>query len=131
MGCWHEADRADLVAVHLIRLKELFGLEFYDHISAVLREVESTSRLLRDLYDLFPIYQSRFPVVEYYLDIVLPSVQRTLRDMMVYIDNDGLTPRSQWTIMIERMNSLASLTLASRFVAYNDFLIQLIRLLSR
>jgi hypothetical protein len=131
LGCWHEAERADLVAAQLSRLKDIFGLELYDHISAVLREVNNTSRLLRDLYDLFPIYRSRFPLVDHYLDIVLPSIQRTLKDMMLYVDNEGLTPRAQWTIMIDRMNDTANLTLASRFVAYNDFLVQLVTLLSR
>jgi len=131
LGCWREAERADLVSMQLTRLKDLLGLELYDHISTVLREVDNISRLLRDLYDLFPIYRSRFPLVEYYLDIVLPSVQRTFKDMMIYVDNEGLPPRTQWLMMIDRMNDLAHLTLASRLVVYSDFLIQLITLLSR
>lgn len=131
LGCWQEARRADLVASHLERLKEELGLGFYVHIAAVVREIESTSRLLRDLYDLFSIYFTRFPIVSYYLDIILPSIQRTLRDVMMYVDNDGLQPRSQWMLLLDRMNNAAGLTLASRFVNYSRFLLQLVYLLSR
>lgn len=63
LGTWREAQRADKAAVELLRIRTALGLEFYDHITAVLREIESVSRLLRDLYDLFPIYRSRVPMI--------------------------------------------------------------------
>jgi hypothetical protein len=131
LGCWREAQRGDKVADHLLRIRTVLEPEFYDHIDAVLREVECSSRLLRDLYDLFPIYRARVPIIVYYLNVILPSLCKTLRDMMIYIDNPSLTERSQWTLMYERMGDQGGMTLAARHVMYNEFLIQLIRLLSR
>src|SRR4051812_20256535 len=81
LGAWREALRADKAVVELLRIRRELELEFYDHITAVLREIESTSRLLRDLYDLFPIYRSRVPIIIYYLDIILPSLERTIKNM--------------------------------------------------
>ncbi|PMD64065.1 uncharacterized protein K444DRAFT_641144 [Hyaloscypha bicolor E] len=130
-GCWREAERADRAAEGLLRLRTALDLEFYDQISAVLREVESTSRLLRDLYDLFPIYRSRVPIILYYLNVVLPSFQRTLKEMKVYLEHENLPPRAQWSLMSDRLNQQGGMTLAARFVMYVELLVQLVRLLSR
>jgi hypothetical protein len=88
-GCWQEARRADQIAAMLLSLRTALEPEFYDNITAVLKEIESSSRLLRDLYDLFPTYRNRVPVVIYYLNVLLPSLQKTLRDMNIYLDNAG------------------------------------------
>ena len=116
-GCWREAQRCDKVATQLWGIRDL-NHDFWDHITAVLKEVESASRLLRDLHDLFPIYRSRVPVVLYYLTVILPCLCKTLRDMMIYIDNESLPSRTQWTLMIERMGDQGGTTLAARFVMY-------------
>lgn len=131
LGCWREAQRADKVAGGLLRIRTILDLEFYDQISAVLREVESTSRLLRDLYDLFPIYRSRVPIIVYYLNVTLPSLCRTMKEMMLYIDHENLPARAQWTLMSERLNEQGGMTLAARFVMFVELLVQLVRLLSR
>ncbi|KAF8865488.1 hypothetical protein BDZ45DRAFT_711116 [Acephala macrosclerotiorum] len=131
LGCWREAQRADKVAAHLVRIRNTLELEFFEHITAVLKEIESSSRLLRDLYDLFPIYRSRVPMIVYYLNVILPSYCKTLQQMTVYVDNDGLPARSQWVLMYERMGEQGGMTLAARFVMFVDFLVQMVRLLSR
>jgi hypothetical protein len=131
LGCWREAQRADKVAVELLRIRSVLNPEFYHHITAVLREVESSSRLLRDLYDLFPIYRARVPIILYYLNVILPSLCKTLRDMMIYIDNNSLPARTQWTLMYERMGDQGGMTLVARHLMYCEFLVQLIRLFSR
>jgi hypothetical protein len=115
-GCWREAQRCDRVATELLRIRSALNLDFYDHITELLREVESTSRLLRDLHDLFPIYKSRVPIVLYYLTVVLPCLQKTLRDMMIYVDNDALPPGSQWVLLKERLSEQGGMALAARFV---------------
>jgi hypothetical protein len=130
-GCWREAQRADKVAEGLLRIRTTLDLEFYDQISAVLKEVESTSRLLRDLYDLFPIYRSRVPIIVYYLNVILPSLCRTMKEMMLYLEHESLPARAQWTLMSDRLEQQGSMTLAARFVLYVELLIQLVRLLSR
>lgn len=124
LGCWREAQRADKVAGHLLRIRNTLELEFFEHITAVLKEIESASRLLRDLYDLFPIYRSRVPMIVYYLNVILPSLLKTLQQMMIYVDNEGISARSQWTLMYERMGDQGSMTLAARFVMFVDFLVQ-------
>jgi hypothetical protein len=90
LGCWREAQRADKVAVQLVRIRREIDLEFYDHITAVLREIESTSRLLRDIYDLFTVYRSRVPVILYYLNVLLPSLCKSLKDMILYLEHDRM-----------------------------------------
>jgi len=129
-GCWQEARRADKVAAILLALRTALP-EYYENISAVLKEVESASRLLRDLYDLFPIYRSRVPVVLYYLNVILPTFQKTMRDMLIYIDNGDLPARTQWTLMSQRLSDQGGMTLAQRFVMYCEALVQTVRLLSR
>ncbi|KAL5313913.1 hypothetical protein ACEPPN_018336 [Leptodophora sp. 'Broadleaf-Isolate-01'] len=120
LGAWREALRADKAVVQLLRIRTVLDLEFYDHITAVLREIESASRLLRDLYDLFPIYRSRVPIIIYYLDIILPSLERTIKNMMAYIDNDAFPARTQWTLMVERLGDQGGMSLPTRFVIYLD-----------
>jgi hypothetical protein len=131
LGCWREAQRADKVADGLLKIRTTLDLEFYDQISAVLKEVETTSRLLRDLYDLFPIYRSRVPIIVYYLHVILPSLVRTMKEMMLYIGHENLPARTQWTLMSDRLNQQGGMTLAARFVMHVELLVQLVRLLSR
>ena len=108
-GCWREAVRCDRVSEELLRIRSTTELEYYDHITDLLREVETTSRLLRDIHDLFPIYRSRVTIVTYYLTVILPCLQKTLRDMMIYINHENLpaltqvcysqtTPFHSWTV---------------------------------
>jgi len=131
LGCWREAQRADKAVVQLLRIRTVLDLEFREHITAVLREIESSSRLLRDLYDLFPIYRSRVPIVIYYLDIILPSFERTIKNMMVYIDNDAFPARTQWTLMVERLGDQGGMSLPTRFVIsplYDPTTLELLRM---
>lgn len=129
-GCWQEARRADRVATELLRIRATTDLEYYDRITALLREVETTSRLLRDLHDLFPIYRDRVSIILYYLTIILPCLQKTLRDMMIYIDHGALPPYRQWELMIDRLSDQGGMGLTPRFVMYIEFLVQLVRLLT-
>jgi hypothetical protein len=116
-GCWREAQRCDLVARMLLRTRRELSADYLNHISDLLREVESTSRLLRDLHDLFPNYRSRVPIVLYYLTVILPCLSKTLRDMLIYIDND-LPPATQWVLMNERLSEQGGMAIAARFVMY-------------
>lgn len=131
-GCWHEARRADKVSGLLLLLRTKNELDdHYDRMTILLRDVELSSRLLRDLYDLFAIYRSRIPYIYYYLNVILPSMSKTMRDMMTYIDNDELPTRSQWTLMGERWPDVTEMGLSNRFQMYCEALVQIIRLLSR
>ncbi len=131
LGCWQEARRADKVADHLLRIRSEVDLEYYDNITAVLRNVESASRLLRDLYDLFPIYKPRVPIIVYYLNVCLPSLCQTMREMMLFLDNQSLPPNRQWILMYERLTDQGAMGLPTRFIMFVDLLVQLVRLLSK
>ena len=90
LGCWREARRVDNIAASLASLRATLDPEFTDQITAVLRELESISRLLRDLYDIFPIYRSRVPIILYYLNVLLPSLCRSLKNMAHYLEHDSM-----------------------------------------
>ncbi|PMD29368.1 hypothetical protein L207DRAFT_445552 [Hyaloscypha variabilis F] len=131
LGCWREAQRADKVSEGLLRIRANLDQEFHDEITAVLREVESVSRLLRDVYDLFPIYRSRIPIVVYYLNVLLPPIQRTIKEMSLYLEHENLPARAQWTLMSDRLSHQGGMSLGARFVMFVGFLVQTVRLLSR
>jgi len=130
VGCWLEAQRCDRVALELLRLRNDL-LPFHEQISTLLREVETTSRLLRDLHDLLKLYISRSPIVVYYLHVILPCLSRTLRDMMIYLKADQLPCLAQWTLMVERLSDQGGMPLVHRIVLYIEYLVQIVRLLSR
>lgn len=130
-GCWREAQRADKVADELKRIRSDLSLDFYNPITDLLREVESTSRLLKDIHDMFPIYRSRVAIILYYLTVLLPCLCKTLRDMMIYLDNDAIPSSTQWTLMNERLSEQGGMALSNRFVMYIEYLVQVVRLLSR
>ncbi|CAG8958513.1 hypothetical protein HYFRA_00009828 [Hymenoscyphus fraxineus] len=130
-GCWLEARRADKVSSRLLHLRSKDELgDCYRSITVLLKEVETSSRLLRDLYDLFVIYQTMIPYIYHYLTVILPSLSKSMRDMLSYIDNDELPTRERWTLMEERLGD-AETELANRFRMYCDAINQVIRLLSR
>ncbi|KAB8291130.1 hypothetical protein EYC80_009818 [Monilinia laxa] len=140
-GCWLEADRADHVATELLRIRNILSpitspsssnpSSDYETQTAILRHVEQASRLLRDLHDLFPIYRSRAPLLVYDLTVLLPCLQKSLRDMLAFLRCEDFAPRMQWMLMHERLNEQGGMSLALRFVMYVDFLVQLVRLLMR
>lgn len=133
LGCWRETRRADAVATKLLRIRQLsesVDLEFYQPLTILLKEIESSARELRDLCDLFPIYRS-MPIVVYNLTVVLPSLQKTLTDMMIYIDNELFLPLKQWTTMCQQLDGQGGMTLVEWFAMYNEFFVRNVRLLSR
>ncbi|KAI9644920.1 hypothetical protein NHQ30_006954 [Ciborinia camelliae] len=139
-GCWYEAIRADSVATELLRIRSIFDpsssllslpTSDYEIITTVLRHVEEISRLLRDLHDLFLIYQVRVPFLIYYLALLLPCLQKTLRDMLEYLKCDDFSATVKWSLMHERLNEQGGLSLECRFVMYVEFLVQLVRFLKR
>jgi hypothetical protein len=87
---WREAQRVDKIAASLASLRATLDIELTDHIMAVFREVESTSRLLRDIYDLFPVYRSRVPIILYYLNVLLPSLSTSLKDIAFYLELNNI-----------------------------------------
>jgi hypothetical protein len=64
-GCWQEARRADKVITMISSLRTSLDPNQDREISSVMKEIESSSRLMRGLNDLLPHYQTRIPIVTY------------------------------------------------------------------
>ncbi|KAH8889487.1 hypothetical protein GQ53DRAFT_216495 [Thozetella sp. PMI_491] len=131
-GCCREAERADLVAVGLDQLRLALPESFHVHMLAVIEEMRTSARLLRDLADRSQVHISRVPIVLDYLAVVLPCLCRTLRDITVHYEDKTLTREVRWRKMYHKMTEEADgLPLPHRFVLYNHFLSLLKLLLTR
>lgn len=124
-GCCIEAERADRVAFCLKGLRDaLEGHQhLHPHLTAVIDELQNTSRLLRDLADKSQVHISQVPVMIDYLNVILPCLCRTLRDIMGYYEDKSMSKDNRWRTMYHRMGAeLPGTTLPARFVMYNQFL---------
>ncbi|PBP28290.1 hypothetical protein BUE80_DR000638 [Diplocarpon rosae] len=97
-----EAQGADKAAVPLQRIREELGSGFFQHITAVLREIESCSRLLRDFCDAFLIHESTVAIIIYHLSIIIPTdclppSSRTLGEALQFRPwSESQTSLKQW-----------------------------------
>lgn len=122
-GCCFEAERADRVNCCLQGLRNALPDHLHPHLTAIIDQLQSTSHLLRDLADKSQVHLSQVPVVIDYLNVILPCLCRTLRDIMTYYDDKYRSRESRWKIMYHNMsNELPGTTLPARFVMYNQFL---------
>ncbi|KAI8630562.1 hypothetical protein F5Y19DRAFT_474352 [Xylariaceae sp. FL1651] len=131
-GCCVEAERAERVGLSLQVLRNALPEHLHSHLTAVIDHLHDTSGLLRDLADKSQVHLSQVPVVIDYLNVVLPCLCKTLRDIMGYYDNKSLNKEHRWRVMYHKMsNELPGTTLPARFVMYNQFLGLLNHLLTR
>lgn len=130
-GCLLEAQRGDNIVRELSRIRAALYPTLYEHITLVMRQVEKMSRSLRELYHLYPACIPRIPMLTYYLEIILPCLAKTLLDMVHCVCNRDLVPAAQWWTMYDHFYDEARTSLAARFAIYNDYLIQLVQLMSR
>ena len=131
-GCSLEAQRAEIVSGCIDSLRACLPDSFHLHMTAVSEEVKSSGRLLRDLADRSQIHLARVPVVLNYLNVLLPCLCRSLRDMHGFYEDKALTKEIRWRTMYHKMTEeAAGLPLAQRFMLYNHFLTLLGQLLTR
>jgi hypothetical protein len=131
-GCCREAERAELVAFGLEGLRAALPESFHGHITALTEEIRTSSRLLRDLADRSQVHVSRVAVVLDYLNVVLPCLSRSLRDITSHYEDKALSREIRWRKMYNKMTEEAGgLQLPQRFVLYNHFLVLLRQLLTR
>jgi hypothetical protein len=131
-GCCREADRADLVSLGLEGLRNTLPDSFHGHMTSVMEEIRNSSRLLRDLADRSQIHYKRVPVVLNYLNIVLPCLCRSLRDITTYYEDKTISKEIRWRKMYNKMtDEVGGMPLPQRFVLYNHFLTLLRHLLTR
>lgn len=131
-GCCREAERSEVVAVNLDQLRLALPESFHGYIVALAEEIRATSRLLRDLADRSQVHVSRVPIVANYLNVVLPCLSRTLKDIIAYYEEKTVSREIRWRKMYNKMTEeAAGLALPQRFVVYNHFLSLLKQLLTR
>jgi hypothetical protein len=131
-GCCREADRADIVALGLEGLRNSLPETFHGHMSAVIEELRSTSRLLRDLANRSQVHFTRVPVMLNYLNIVLPCLCKSLRDITAYYEDRTVSREIRWRKMYNKMTEeVGGLPLPQRFALYNHFLTLLRQMLTR
>lgn len=131
-GAIWEAERAMLVAVRLQGLRNAISDSLHPHLDGLISEMQITARQLRDVADKSQVCLYRVPEVIDYLNIVLPCLSLTLRDITAYIEDTSRRKESRWRLMYHKMSDeLVGTTLPARFVMYNQFLTSLLLLLSR
>ncbi|KAI1417075.1 hypothetical protein F5Y13DRAFT_103982 [Hypoxylon sp. FL1857] len=131
-GCFLEADRADLVGLNLQGLRNALPESFHPHLNGIIEEIYNTSRLLRDLAEQAQIHVTQLPAVFDYLNVVLPCLCKTLRDIMTFYEDKSMNKEHRWRAMYHKMgNELPGTTLPARFIMYNQFLRLLQDLLTR
>ena len=131
VGCWWEAKRADDVAAALTRIRTALDAGFHADITNVINEVLHAGSLLRDLSDLLRIYRSRVCLVRDFLLIFLPCFGRSMDDIRHHLGEKGASYKQVWMTITTKMSAEASTSLYTRFIMYNGFMVQLVRLLSR
>lgn len=125
-GCCLEAQRCDTVALNLEGLRTALGEINNVHLSTIIDEVRTSGRCLRELADMSQVYQDRVPVVLNHLNVVLPCLSRTLRDITGYYENRTLTKRNRWRTMYhDMMEEADGVALPQRFSIYNYFMTSL------
>ena len=130
--CCREAARADLVALNLDQLRVALAESFHGHIIALVEEIRTSGRLLRDLADKSQVHAARASIVASYLDVVLPCLCRTLADIAAFYEDKTVSREIRWRKMYNKMTEEAGgLALPQRFVLYNFFLSMLNQLLTR
>ncbi|KAF4978101.1 hypothetical protein FZEAL_5491 [Fusarium zealandicum] len=131
-GCCLEAERADIVAFHLAGLRNALSEAPHPHLVVTMEEIRMLGQLLRELAEYSQVHFSRVPVVLDYLEILLPCLSRSLRDITNHYEDRTLTKENRWRKMYHAMTQEAGgLQLPQRFILYNHFLTLLRELLTR
>ncbi|KAI0484943.1 hypothetical protein GGR56DRAFT_680862 [Xylariaceae sp. FL0804] len=139
-GCWVESERAAQVALQLTGLRDALPSTYRPHLSGVIAEIQTTSGRLRDLADRAQVHymSSRLvadgaaTAVGYSLNVLLPCLCRTLRDIRAFYEDRSVPRERRWRNMYHVLSAeLPGTTLPARFVMYNQFLSLLSHLVTR
>lgn len=94
-GCFREAARAEIVAASIDQLRLLLAANFHGHLLLLSEQIRNTSRSLRDLADRSQVSLSRVPLVMDSLNVVLPCLSRSLRDITAYYEDTSMTKENR------------------------------------
>ncbi|KAK7975404.1 hypothetical protein PG989_013867 [Apiospora arundinis] len=131
-GCCVEAERARLVALALEGLCVRLPDKFHLHMRGLIQQVQQCGQKLRTIADLSQLHIARIPVVTDYLNELLPSFSKSLRDITNYIEDRSLDKEHRWRKMYYIMGEeLQGTPLPARFAMYHAFLDMLKHLLTK
>ncbi|KAK1570293.1 uncharacterized protein LY79DRAFT_45895 [Colletotrichum navitas] len=131
-GCCLEAERADIVSVSLEGLRMALPESYGGPINALVAGMRKCAQLLRNLADLSQMHFNRVSILLNYLQIILPCLSRTLRDIIEYYEDRTVSKDIRWRRMYHKMTQeVGGLPLPQRFMLYNHFLDCLKQLLIR
>lgn len=130
--CWWEAKAAADIGAALTRIKQELDKNSKADITNVIDELQQNESRLRDISDYLRIYQNREYLVKDYLDLILPSLKKTLMDIYVLLAELRTTTFVKvWNKILMRMSLESNNSLHTRLIMYKTLLMQLSRLLSR
>ncbi|KAG8165168.1 hypothetical protein KVR01_005443 [Diaporthe batatas] len=131
-GCFLEADRADRVAQGLDALRQSLAHSFHGPMILLAEEIWQSGRVLRELADRGHVHASRAAAVANHLNVVLPGLSKSLRDIAGHYDDKTVTRELRWRRMYHEMKKEADgMELLHRFQLYNRFLSLLVGMLVR
>ncbi|VUC19871.1 unnamed protein product [Clonostachys rosea] len=121
-GCCLEADRADTIVFHLEKLRSgVTGNT--QHLTATIEEIRANGGHLRELVDFAQVHRDRVPTLLNFLNILLPCLSRSLRDILFYCVDRSATKKNRWRKMYHHLTAESDgLPLPQRFTLYNYFL---------
>ncbi|OBT79163.1 hypothetical protein VF21_01791 [Pseudogymnoascus sp. 05NY08] len=128
--CWWLAKRSDDISSALSRIRISLSSTSHATITNIINEILHSSSLLRDLSDLLRIYRDRVSLVRGFLGILLPCLDRSVEDIRYALGGKG-SLRVVWGGIVEGMGGEGGGSLYTRFIMYNGYMVQLVRLLSR
>ncbi|RYO76092.1 hypothetical protein DL766_002297 [Monosporascus sp. MC13-8B] len=131
-GCHLEAHRANIVAIQLQGLRAALPEHYYAHLDALIGEIQIGSKLLRDVGDQLLVHIPHVPQVVDYLNVLLPCLCKSLRDITIYYNDRTMTKEKRWRYLYYKMGAEhPGILLPARFSMYNQYLQFLLLLLAR
>ncbi|KFY04085.1 hypothetical protein O988_01006, partial [Pseudogymnoascus sp. VKM F-3808] len=115
----------------LTRIRTSLDSSAHADITNVINEVLHSGSLLRDLSDLLRIYRNRVCLVREFLNILMPCFERSVDDIRHHLGEKGRSFAQIWVGITGRMSREGGGSLYTRFIMYNGYMVQLVRLLSR
>ena len=120
-GCYVESLRSDDISLKFEGLRIAINEPRNSHLAAIITEIRRGGRRLRELADLAQVQRDRVPSVLTPLNIVLPCLSRTLRDMKRFYEDRTQSTVYRWRDMYHKMEGEAGTPLIARFMTYNSY----------
>lgn len=124
-GCGVEAERCRTVAVSLEGLRLVVAEANHPDMFATIDEMRRCGRLLDGIAQESALYQDRVPIVLDHLNVVLPSLARSLRDITGYWEDTSRSVQERWRCIYHNLEREAGIPLPSRFFLYKSYLLSL------